>query len=182
MLSSFFKKALLIIGLFVTLNVNAQKANTKSSSIAIGPTLAFPVTKQLSNDYNIGAGVTLKYTYATDETVAITASTGYIAFPSKVKTKVNGSFVSDAAFLPTKVGYRYTCKSGYYIEPQIGLAIMKDYAPGKFDNENGFIYSLTVGYKTGDLNINASYDGISYSNLNGIGFFGVNVSYNIFKF
>lgn len=123
-----------------------------------------------------GAGLTARITYTLDEKMAITGTSGAIAFIPK---KVTGIDMKPQINIPIKAGFRYMLTSKVYGLLESGYTITKVYyvnpGTGKVMSASGssFTYAPGVGVKFGGLDLGLRYEGYT-----GGGFLGLRLGYD----
>ncbi len=151
----------------------AQKAS-KKFRIGLGVEGALPSTG-LSAMYNFGAGATTRFAYSLDDKMAITLTTGAIAFLPKsiakdadLKAQIN---------IPIKAGFRYMITPKFYGIAETGVTIAKSYASvaGQTISATGstFTYAPGIGVLLGGFDASLRYEGYT-----GAGFLGLRLGFN----
>lgn len=106
------KKIIAVIFLSVAMNaVNAQQ------QVSVGLDVAIPLA-DLSTTQGIGIGATAKLHYPIQNSLQLTATTGYMSFAGKT---VDGYKYGSFGVLPLKVGLRFSVAENVFIEPEVGL-------------------------------------------------------------
>ncbi|MFD2143921.1 hypothetical protein [Mucilaginibacter antarcticus] len=152
-------------------------AQDKGLTVGLGLEGGLPIGS-FANGYNFGGGATLRLAYNLDETSAITATTGAIAFLPK---KVTGVDMKAQLNIPIKVGYKYMLSDVIYGLGESGFTIARVYMPTITGTTGGvtsvsstqFTYSVGVGAKLGAFDPSIRYEGYS-----GTGFLGLRLGFN----
>ncbi|MES2378393.1 MAG: outer membrane beta-barrel protein [Bacteroidota bacterium] len=169
-----FTLVLVMLFALTATKMYAQTKDVKKLRIGLGVEGALPVGAW-SSGYNIGAGATLRIAYALNETSAITATTGAIAFIPKSITGVN---TKASLNIPIKAGYKYMLSDSFYGLGEAGFTIAKSYYPtgtGSLASvsSTNFTYSVGVGTHLGAFDPSIRYEGYS-----GAGFIGLRLGFN----
>lgn len=162
-------------------NLKAQdsKGGVNGFRFGIGIEGALP-TNGLAG-YDIGAGLTLRFSHGVAEKFDLTLTSGAMAFIPKDLTVGSATLDTKAAlFIPVKVGGRYMLTENFYAMGEAGVTIVKTYLPkvsgtsGSFSsvNSTSFTYAPSVGVKFGGFDV-----GVRYEGLDGAGFFGARVGF-----
>ncbi len=128
--------------------------------------------------YSFGAGLTLRAQYALDDKMAITGTSGFIAFlPDKATMGANAKAQIN---IPIKAGFKYMLTGNVYGILESGYTISKFFvvnpATGNVMSLSGssFTYAPGVGAKLGFLDASVRYEGYS-----GGGFVGLRLAAGI---
>ena len=151
-----FTTATLLVALCVSAFAQDGK---KKISFGIGLEGALPMGA-LKTVYPIGAGLTARLTYAIDEKMAITGTTGAIAF---IPDKAAGANAKAQLNIPIKAGYKYMLTDNVYGILETGYTISKAFyldGAGKLQSVSGssFTYAPGVGAKLGFLDTSLRYE------------------------
>ena|SRR5665647_19441 len=102
-----------------------------------------------SGNYKLGFGAFLKFAYPVSEAADVSLEGGALYFSEKQNS------ASGVAFVPVKIGYRYTINGtgiGFYAEPQVGYNVYGIKSYTGIDGYNvdekfhGIILSAGIGY------------------------------------
>lgn len=165
------KKILFTIVTFTLLAgyASAQKGNNQ---LSVGVQGEF-FLGDFANYYNAGIGGSVKGLYGVGSSGQLSLSTGYTTFTGK--GLANGQTFS---IIPTLLGYRFNCKSGFYLEPQAGVTFnTTHFGNGTYsgtDSMTEFGGALNVGYTVSGFDFSVHYlsEGDVFSLM------GVKVAYN----
>ncbi len=124
-----------------------------------------------SSAYNAGFGGGIKGLYGVGASGQLTLSVDYSSYSSKSGTIFAGQTLS---LLPILAGYRYNLSSGFYAEPQAGLATLSTKASGFSFSQTNFAGAINVGYAKNGFDISVHY----YTEGDVISMFGVRLGYN----
>jgi hypothetical protein len=172
-----FTLVLVMLFALTATTIYAQSKEVKTLRIGLGVEGALPIGS-FGTAYNVGAGATLRIAYALNETSAITATTGAMAFIPKSFTGVS----SKAALnIPIKAGYKYMLSDSFYGLGEAGFTIARVYAPTASGStaavssvsSTSFTYSVGVGTHLGAFDPSIRYEGYS-----GAGFIGLRLGFN----
>jgi hypothetical protein len=150
-------------------------AQTGNNQISVGPQVEF-FLGDYGNAYNTGFGGNIKGLLGVGTSGQISLSSGYTSFSGK------GSLYSNQTFsvIPIMAGYRWNSKSGFYINPQVGVTINSSHFSGSAASlgtysQTQFGAQLDVGYATNNFDFSVHYlsEGDVFS------LFGIKVAYNI---
>lgn len=161
---------LLLLNVFVSAQIEIAKLVGKNSA-----------------DYKPGFGAFLKFAYPVSEAADINLEAGALYFVEKQSSS------SGLAFVPVKLGYRYTFNGtgdGFYAQPQVGYNVygIKSHDVNGYNVDtkfNGIILSAGAGYLFPSLggiqfDIGLRYETILYSG-NSLNFVGLRLSHNFGK-
>lgn len=170
-------KFTLALLLLFALSTTKMFAQDKKLSIGLGLEGGLPIGN-FANAYNIGGGATLRIAYALDETSAITATTGAMAFIPK---DISGVDMKAQLNIPIKVGYKYMLGDVLYGLGESGFTIARVYAPKPSGStatvssvsSTEFTYSVGLGAHLGAFDPSIRYEGYSSS-----GFLGLRLGFN----
>lgn len=170
-------KFTLVFVMLFALTATKMFAQDKGLSVGLGVEGALPIGS-FGNAYNVGAGATLRLAYALDETSAITATTGAMAFIPKSFTGVS---TKAALNIPIKAGYRHMLGGSFYGLGEAGFTISRVYAPTPSGStatvssvsSTSFTYSVGVGTKLGAFDPSIRYEGYSSA-----GFIALRLGFN----
>lgn len=160
--------------LFVALMNAAMAQDTKRKdppAFSVGIESAVP-TGDLSLLSSFGLGASMKVIVPLDNTVAFTASVGYIRYFGK---DLFGFKMEDFNSFPLKGGFRFSTKPGFYVEPQAGYSSFSTNG----ESDGAFTYAGSIGYvihKKTDFSFryeSATKNGGSLSHV------GLRIAYNI---
>jgi hypothetical protein len=167
------------LALVVLLSLASTKmfAQEKGLSFGLGLEGGLPIGS-FANGYNFGGGATVRLAYNLDETSAITATTGAIAFIPK---DITGVDMKAQLNIPIKLGYKYMLGDVLYGLGETGFTIARVYMPtiagtsGTLTSVSSteFTYSVGVGAKLGAFDPSIRYEGYS-----GAGFLGLRLGFN----
>jgi hypothetical protein len=170
-------KFTLVLVMLFALTTSNMFAQDKKLSVGLGLEGALPIGN-LANAYNVGGGATLRIAYALDETSAITATTGAIAFIPK---NISGVDLKAQLNIPIKVGYKYMLGDVLYGLGESGFTLSRIYAPKPSGSTatvssvstTSFTYSVGVGAHLGGFDPSIRYEGYSSA-----GFLGLRLGFN----
>lgn len=143
----------------LALGVFAQDgAKTKKISFGVGLEGALPMGG-LKSIYPYGGGLTVRVTYNLDEKMAITGTSGVIAFIPK---SVSGTSLKAQINIPFKAGYKYMLTEKIYGLVEAGYTMSKTYVPTSSGvmsvSSSSFTYAPGVGIKLGILDTSLRYE------------------------
>jgi hypothetical protein len=165
----------MLFALTATTKMYAQSKDYKKVRIGLGLEGAVPVGA-FGTGYNVGAGATFRVAVALNETSAITATTGAIAFIPKSITGVNSKAQLN---IPIKAGYKYMLGDSFYGLGEAGFTLAKAYYANPVTgslasvSSTEFTYSVGVGTHLGAFDPSIRYEGYS-----GAGFIGLRLGFN----
>ena len=185
------KKLILLLSttLLLSTATMAQHAFTPvtGSELSVGLEGALPLggwdyydgTSASSKIADFGVGLTLKYAYNFNETVAATFQTGYIYFPGKDL----GGAKLNVGQIPIKAGVRLSMNS-FYLEPQIGVSSINVKGKNTIENisatgsTSAFTYAIGVGARLSNaVDLGLRYEAMS--NEGSMSFLGLRLGYMI---
>jgi hypothetical protein len=162
-----------------SLKAQDSKGGVNGFKFGIGIEGALP-TNGLTG-YDVGAGLTLRFSHGVAENLDLTLTSGAMAFIPKDLSVGSATLDTKAAlFIPIKLGGRYMISDNFYVMGEAGMTIIKTYLPkvtgtsGSFSSvsSNSFTYAPGVGVKFGGFDI-----GVRYEGLDGAGFVGARVGF-----
>ncbi len=169
------KKLFTTATLMLALCVCAYAQNSKKGlKFGVGLEGALPTGM---TGYSFGAGLTLRTAYALDDKMAITGTSGFIAFlPDKATMGANAKAQIN---IPIKAGFKYMLTGNVYGILESGYTISKGFyldAAGNLQSVSGssFTYAPGVGAKLGFLDASIRYEGYT-----GGGFVGLRLAAGI---
>ena len=145
-------------------------AQAGNNSVGIGAEVNFLASNGYSSFYNPGVGGNIKGMYGINPG-QITLTAGYSSFSSKSGTVAAGQTLS---LLPIQAGYRYTFSQGLYLEPQLGVGILRTKYDGGSFSQTNFAGSLNVGYTVDGFDFSVRY----YTEGDVVSAFAIRVGYN----
>lgn len=167
------KKLFTIASLLLALAAGAFAQDSgKKISFGLGLEAALPPNAAFTG----GAGLTARITYGLNEKMAITGTSGAIAFIPK---SVSGVDMKPQINIPIKAGFKYMLTNRIYGLLESGYTITKTYfvnpANGSVMSASGssFVYAPGVGVKFGGLDLGLRYEGYT-----GSGFLGLRLGYD----
>ena len=179
MINQMKKPILALLSIILLLNIQS-KAQSCPFKIGLGLEGALP-----SNGFNItyggGAGATLRLSKGVSEHIAVTLTSGAIAFFPKSR---NNSAIGNKAslFIPVKGGAKLMLSDRVYLMGELGVTFLKSYVVTNttgatptygYVHSSNFTYGPGLGIEFGLLDFN-----LRYENLKGSGFIGLRVGYN----
>ncbi|RZK58996.1 MAG: hypothetical protein EOO91_06485 [Pedobacter sp.] len=157
-------------------NLKAQNAGVNGFKFGIGLEGALPLSG-LKASYDVGAGLTLRFSQGIAENFDATLTTGAIAFIPKDLANANLD-TKAAIWIPIKAGGRYMFSENFYGMAEAGVTIAKTYLPSAAGgnvtsvSSTSFTYAPGVGAKFGGFDI-----GVRYEGLDGAGFMGLRLGF-----
>lgn len=159
-----------------SLKAQDAKGSVNGFKFGIGAEGALPLNN-LKSSYDVGAGLTLRFSQGIAENFDATLTTGAIAFIPKDLANVNID-TKAAIWIPIKAGGRYMFSENFYGMAEAGITIAKTYLPSVSGgtttsvSSTSFTYAPSVGVKFGGFDI-----GVRYEGLDGAGFIGLRLGY-----
>lgn len=151
------KKTILLILLILVGNyIIAQK---RSTSLELNAGTTLPLTESSFYKPGIYLGAIFSYGVRSEKNDALTFGAGYHTFKNK---KLTSDVVK---MMDIKAGFRFfpSSKTPIYLHPNVGIGFFADGSGGKANPAAG----LTLGYSpkigTGNLNVFAAYNKMSFS-------------------
>lgn len=163
------KRILLGIAMLVFFS-NFCSAQAGNNAIGIGAEATFLASNGYSSLYNPGFGGDIKGMYGINPG-QLTLTVGYNSFSSKSGSIAAGQTLS---LLPIQAGYHYTFSQGFYLEPQLGMGILKTKFDGGSFSQTNFAGALNVGYTVNGFDFSVRY----YTEGDVISAFAIRVGYN----
>lgn len=111
-----------IFSLLFISNSYAQKGLLKAFDFGINATILYPITENLTNNYNKGIGGSVDFQYSINDEYKILANIGFLKFEGKEKRDIYFRYITDPIqTIPVNLGLRY--KINRYIFTQINGGI-----------------------------------------------------------
>lgn len=160
-----------------TSTVSAQESTAKPYKkvrIGLGLEGGLPMGT-LKTAYKYAGGATFRVAVALNEKMAVTATTGAIAFIPEMIPNVD---LKASINIPIKAGYKYMLSNKVYALGEAGTTMFKTYGVASngqvvSSSSNGFTYSAGIGAHALRLDTSLRYEGYS----NG-GFLGLRLGFN----
>ncbi len=160
---------------FLIGTVSAQeKKGPKKVRIGLGLEAALP-TGNFGKAYTVGGGLTLRAAVAVNEKMAVTGTSGIMAFVPK---DISGVDLKAQLNIPIKAGFRYMLTEKVYGLGEAGTTIAKVYYPDSSGNlqsvsSSSFTYAANIGTYLGAFDASLRYEGYT-----GSGFVGLRLGFN----
>ena len=170
------KKIIFSVALIVIASI-AANAQSGTFKIGIGPEVGIP-TGDAGDAVKIGIGGSAKALLGIGNAGQVTFTTGYMTFGGKDLSDGEKASIN---VIPFMAGYRQNF-SGFYVEPQAGIGLMKAKYSYEGDSETNsatrFTWAAGIGYVISNVDIGVRYQ--SYESEGGhFGFAGIRLAYNI---
>ncbi len=154
-------------------SVSAQEKNFKKFQLGIGVETGLPIG-QFGKVYTLGAGATVRAAVGVNKDLAITATSGAIAFIPKT---VKGVDMKAQLNIPIKAGVKYMVAKKLYTLGEAGVTISRVYFPTpaglQSASASSFTYAANIGTHLGKFDASLRYEGYK-----GSGFVGIRLGFN----
>lgn len=156
-------RRLLILFIMMLAMKTVTYAQTGNNQVSIGPEVDLPIGT-FGDYYKLGFGGSVKGLFGVGTAGQVTLMAGYSSFTGK--SDAPGYDLSSYKFniIPILVGYRQNF-SGFYAEPQLGMAIYNTKVSGISESETRFTWAIGAGYAMSAFDIGVRYQSHTGSNL-----------------
>ncbi len=151
-----------------------DKPSYKKFHLGIGLESALPIGA-FGTGYTVGVGSTIRATFGLNEKLALTATSGVMAFMPKT---ISGIDMKAQLNIPYKAGVKYMLTKKVYGLGEVGATTARVYYPttsGKLvsASSTSFTYATNIGTHLGKFDASLRYEGYRSS-----GFIGLRLGFN----